>query len=82
MDVEFRALPAGTTTLRDIRKLYGLTQVEVARLLGYTQANVSKLDNKLIALAHLLAITESARHHVNILITTGPLTTKTPPSPK
>ncbi len=81
MDVEFAALPACAATLREIRKLYGLTQNDVASLIGCTQANVSKLDNKLIALAHLVAITKSAGHHVNVLITTCPLITEETPTP-
>lgn len=32
--------------MREIRKGLGLTQVEVAHLLGMTQANVSKIENR------------------------------------
>lgn len=31
--------------MREFRKALGLTQVEVARLLGVTQSNVSKIEN-------------------------------------
>jgi predicted XRE-type DNA-binding protein len=63
---EFAYLPAKTLTLKEVRGIYDLKQVDVAKILGCTQSRISKIDNNLVDLNHLVAVAEFWGQEVNI----------------
>ena len=67
--VQFITLATSGATLKQIRNVYDYTQQNVASILGCTQSNVSKLDNRQISIVHLELIAKAAGHQAFVMIT-------------
>lgn len=57
------------TFVRDFRQAFGLSQIEMAELLGMTQSNVSKTERKNdIPISSLITIARAKHKHIKIVV--------------